>query len=650
MRCPDARGCDARIKLLAFQWRNKGTPGDGAGAGARGGRQAAGSGRAGGGSRRRPTLPLVKPMTHKRKATESHKAPSKNPPPVDLSPIGRSGNATMATPANEESPDPVSDDGRDRSRKRVRGKNGKSSARHATSIERTGDAGRKQKRRRKQPEVTMAGPIPLLQDSHHQRNVEHFAETAAPPPMDVDGLIKGYPALNFPTQGRKTELSSKSGNSALIGNYNGGKRILLRDSLRGAVQKSGGTGKKEALMMKAVQKSGSTWHYYIISGGLCCASAFSGGYPLGLMQAADHLALVSHFQEEHGGCERCQLRRCTPCMKLEQRCTNCWPVEERVLLTNSLGARLAALRNEHLNSQVSQWLETGNIMMQLLESARSLRRVFIQRGGDIVATLEALEVHYGDATGLAHAAEIAQGKRDEFIEAISLVKELLPSPPSTADDRISVRHHWAREPSNVLEHFAETAAPPTKDVDGPMHAADHPALCTPCTKIKQRCPNYWPVEERMLLTNFLGARLAALRNEHINSLVRQRLETGTMMMRLLESARSLHQRFIQEGGGIVTTLEALAHAAEIAPDKRDELIEAISFVKGLLPSPPSTADDRISVRHRWPREPYAPYQAVEDELDRALASRPGGDARQVMSPGVARDHSAAAVRTLSPEL
>jgi hypothetical protein len=44
----------------------------------------------------------------------------------------------------------------------------------------------------------MAGPIPLLQDTHHQRNVpEPFAETIAPPPMDVDGLsqVVDHPAL-----------------------------------------------------------------------------------------------------------------------------------------------------------------------------------------------------------------------------------------------------------------------------------------------------------------------------------------------------------------------------------------------------------------------------------------------------------------------
>ena len=44
----------------------------------------------------------------------------------------------------------------------------------------------------------MAGPIPLLQDTHHQRNVpEPFAETIAPPPIDVDGLsqVVDHPAL-----------------------------------------------------------------------------------------------------------------------------------------------------------------------------------------------------------------------------------------------------------------------------------------------------------------------------------------------------------------------------------------------------------------------------------------------------------------------
>ena len=53
------------------------------------------------------------------------------------------------------------------------------------------------KRRRKTP-VVMAGPIPLLNNPHHQRNnPERFVETSAPQPIDVDGLSEAaaHPAL-----------------------------------------------------------------------------------------------------------------------------------------------------------------------------------------------------------------------------------------------------------------------------------------------------------------------------------------------------------------------------------------------------------------------------------------------------------------------
>ena len=50
----------------------------------------------------------------------------------------------------------------------------------------------------------MAGPIPLLQDTHRQRNVSsHFEETTAVPPMDVDGLAR---AVRQPPRVRGTSL------------------------------------------------------------------------------------------------------------------------------------------------------------------------------------------------------------------------------------------------------------------------------------------------------------------------------------------------------------------------------------------------------------------------------------------------------------
>jgi hypothetical protein len=119
-------------------------------------------------------------------------------------------------------------------------------------------------------------------------------------------------------------------------------------------------------------------------------------------------------------------------------------------------------------------------------------------------------------------------------------------------------------------------------------------------------------------------------------------------MRLLESARSIFDLFSQQGNALADTLEGLeahygdsiglAHAAEIPADRRDEFVELISQVREALPMRPSTATGRgRQSRARWPREFFAPYRAVDDELDQALASRAGGDAGQGTSHGVTRD-------------
>jgi hypothetical protein len=133
-------------------------------------------------------------------------------------------------------------------------------------------------------------------------------------------------------------------------------------------------------------------------------------------------------------------------------------------------------------------------------------------------------------------------------------------------------------------------------------------------------------------------------------------------MRLLESARSIFALFSQQGDEIVETLEGLeahygdtiglAHAAEVPEGRRDEFSELISQVRDALPMRPSTSihSGRQS-RARWPREFFAPYRAVDDELDRALASRAGGDAGQGTSQGVTRneDHNESEEREPTPK-
>src|ERR1700761_4427334 len=121
-------------------------------------------------------------------------------------------------------------------------------------------------------------------------------------------------------------------------------------------------------------------------------------------------------------------------------------------------------------------------------------------------------------------------------------------------------------------------------------------------------------------------------------------------MRLLESARSIFDLFSQQGDALVETLEGLeahygdavglAHAAEVPSDQRGEFVELIAQVREALPTRPSTSTSSVrQSRARWPREFFAPYRAVDDELDRGLASRAGGDAGKGTSTGATRDDS-----------
>ena len=124
-------------------------------------------------------------------------------------------------------------------------------------------------------------------------------------------------------------------------------------------------------------------------------------------------------------------------------------------------------------------------------------------------------------------------------------------------------------------------------------------------------------------------------------------------------ARSLHRSLSSVGneiGHLLTDLSThygdelgLAHAAEVAEDQRDDFIEFIQSAKeifGSIPAPP--ADDlrpAPAPRTEWSRAAYPPYLSIDEELDRALEARPGGDPGQGSSSAPAAD---SAMRTPSP--
>ncbi|KAJ7208200.1 hypothetical protein GGX14DRAFT_566924 [Mycena pura] len=235
---------------------------------------------------------------------------------------------------------------------------------------------------------------------------------------------------------------------------------------------------------------------------------------------------------------------------------------------------------------------------------------------------------------------------------------------------------------NNPERFKETTAVPPIDVDGLARAARHlansehggcercqfrrlkcdqpsvGAACSPCKKIKQVCPNTMSVEERMLLTNFLGSRLGVLSNERLNELIGRVNFVGDQMMLALSLARTIHSSYLATRAALVKTLEDLlvhygdasgvAHAAEVAPAQREEFCELLRFatqIMGSLPTLPENYQPISLPRSSWDREAFAPYRALDEELEQALRSRPGGDSGQGSSRRPARETAA---RTPTP--
>ncbi|KAJ7199587.1 hypothetical protein GGX14DRAFT_401189 [Mycena pura] len=235
---------------------------------------------------------------------------------------------------------------------------------------------------------------------------------------------------------------------------------------------------------------------------------------------------------------------------------------------------------------------------------------------------------------------------------------------------------------NNPERFQETTAVPPIDVDGLARVVVHPAntehggcercqfrrlkcdqpfagaACSPCKKIKQVCPNTMSVEERMLLTNFLGNRLGVLSNERLNEQIGHVNFVGDQMMLVLSLARTIYSSFMASRAALVNTLRELlvhygdasgvAHAAEVAPAQREEFCELLRFATealGSLPTLPENFQPIPLPRSSWDREAFPPYRTLDEELDRALQSRPGGDSGQGSSRRRTRQ---AARRTPTP--
>lgn len=125
-------------------------------------------------------------------------------------------------------------------------------------------------------------------------------------------------------------------------------------------------------------------------------------------------------------------------------------------------------------------------------------------------------------------------------------------------------------------------------------------------------------------------------------------------------ARSIYQSFMSTRTALVKTIEDLlvhygdasgvAHAAEVAPAQREEFCELLRFATGALDSLPGLPEDYQPIpapRTSWGREAFEPYRAIDEELEQALQSRPGGDSGQGSSRRPAHE---AAVRTSTPPI
>lgn len=123
------------------------------------------------------------------------------------------------------------------------------------------------------------------------------------------------------------------------------------------------------------------------------------------------------------------------------------------------------------------------------------------------------------------------------------------------------------------------------------------------------------------------------------------------MMQAFRLARNLYRSYELARNDIVGTLTALrehygdesgvAHAAEVAPEQRAEFLELLRRCYEATCVFPAAPEPYIrpapAPRSSWGREAFAPYSAVDEELDRALQSRPSGDAGQGSSSGQVRE-------------
>ncbi|KAJ7220155.1 hypothetical protein GGX14DRAFT_559963 [Mycena pura] len=184
----------------------------------------------------------------------------------------------------------------------------------------------------------------------------------------------------------------------------------------------------------------------------------------GLERVFTHDVLQPFF----GGCDFCLVHdyrcdvalpglACSSCLTRRWPCPNLNSVHQRMGFFNRLAQRFENLGNDHINNIVYQMNHHGDNAMAALELARSSQREYVRYQRLLGDVMTQMTHAYGDASGVAHAAEISAEQIEQFAEYWTAGRLSLPPrpPPASSTSRLRgappSRRTWAREP---FEYYA----------------------------------------------------------------------------------------------------------------------------------------------------------------------------------------------------
>ncbi|KAJ7197823.1 hypothetical protein GGX14DRAFT_573969 [Mycena pura] len=141
------------------------------------------------------------------------------------------------------------------------------------------------------------------------------------------------------------------------------------------------------------------------------------------------------------GCDFCLVRdvrcdevrpgySCSACLNRHFKCANTYSVFQRTKLWNRLAECLRLLGNTRVNELIQEVIHHGDQAAAQLELARASYRQFERSQRTLGEAMAQLRYGYGNERGVAHAAEIAPARRNEFAEFwVAGELSLPPRPP-----------------------------------------------------------------------------------------------------------------------------------------------------------------------------------------------------------------------------